>query len=77
MQTLDALVVGGRAQVVSVEATEPIRGRLLDLGFVPGTEVRLRSRAPLGDPAVYELRGSRMCLRRGEAQQIWVQRLDG
>jgi Fe2+ transport system protein FeoA len=32
-------------------------------------------RAPLGDPTTYELRGSRFCLRRAEAEQIAVVRL--
>jgi Fe2+ transport system protein FeoA len=29
-------------------------------------------RAPLGDPTTYELRGSRFCLRRAEAERVSV-----
>jgi ferrous iron transport protein A len=71
-QTLATLRPGARARVESVEADGAIGQRLLDLGFLPGTEVRLVRRAPLGDPAVYELRGTQLCLRRGEAKRIRV-----
>jgi len=49
--------------------------RLLDLGFVPGTRVRVVRRAPLGDPTLYELRGTQLCLRRSEAARVRVRAL--
>jgi ferrous iron transport protein A len=58
-----------------VDASGPIGQRLLDLGFLPGTEVRLVRRAPLGDPSLYELRGTQLCLRRGEAARVRVRLL--
>ena len=58
--------------VVAVEIDGPVGQRLLDLGFVPGTRVRVVGRAPLGDPTVYGLRGTRLCLRRTEARRIAV-----
>jgi ferrous iron transport protein A len=59
--------------VAAVDGSSAIGRRLLDLGFVPGTEVRVVRRAPLGDPVEYELRGYRLCLRRSEALQIRVE----
>jgi ferrous iron transport protein A len=44
--------------------------RLRELGFVPGTRVKLVRRAPLGDPIEVAVRGSRLAMRRGEARQI-------
>ena len=67
---------GEPAVVEAVEAPGPIGRRLLDLGFLPETPVTLRRRAPLGDPSVYEIRGSQLCLRRSEASQIRVRRID-
>ncbi len=61
------------ARVVAVDPHTPIGRRLLDLGFVPGTELRVIRRAPLGDPVEYELRGYRVCLRRSEALRIQVE----
>ena len=48
---------GARAVVERVDPGLAIGRRLLDLGFVPGTEVRVVRRAPLGDPV--ELRDPR------------------
>jgi ferrous iron transport protein A len=72
---LAELAPGVRAQVEGVDAAGPIGQRLLDLGFLPGTEVRLVRRAPLGDPSLYELRGTQLCLRRGEAARVRVRLL--
>jgi ferrous iron transport protein A len=60
--------------VVAVEATAEIAQRLEDLGFLPGTRVTVRRQAPLGDPRVYELRGSQLCLRSSEARAVRVTR---
>ncbi len=65
---------GEEVSIVDVAATGPVRERLLDLGFVPGTAIALVQRAPLGDPCVYALRGVQVCLRREEAARILVQR---
>ena len=64
---------GAGARVAAVDAGSAVGRRLLDLGFVPGTEVRVVRRAPLGDPVEYELRGYRLCLRRSEALRIRVE----
>lgn len=70
---LDRLDPGDSGVVCHVEATDGIGRRLLDLGFIPGTPVRVVRRAPLGDPIAFELRGSRICLRRREAARIQVE----
>jgi ferrous iron transport protein A len=64
---------GTTARVAAVDPESPIGRRLLDLGFVAGTEVRVIRRAPFGDPVEYELRGYRVCLRRSEALRIGVE----
>ena len=73
-QSLADLPPGATGQVESVDETGPLGRRLLDLGFTPQTLVRVVRRAPLGDPVVYELRGTRLCLRRSEAHRIRVRR---
>jgi Fe2+ transport system protein FeoA len=72
--TLDLVPVGESASVIAIDAAVELAERLEDLGFVPGTEVTVRRRAPLGDPRVYELRGSQLCLRGTEARAIRVKR---
>jgi len=73
-ESLADLPPGATGEVESVDETGPLGRRLLDLGFTPRTPVRVVRRAPLGDPVVYELRGTRLCLRRSEAHRVRVRR---
>jgi ferrous iron transport protein A len=58
--------------VSSVRGERGFRRRLLEVGFVEGTPVRVIGVAPLGDPIELELRGGRMSLRASEASIIDV-----
>ena len=60
------------AVIVSVDSSSAQGRRLLDLGFLPGTAVRVVRLAPLGDPIEFELRGCNLCLRKTEADCIRV-----
>ena len=62
--------------MVAVDPNLPLGRRLLDLGFVPGTKIQVLRSAPLGDPTVYSLRGTELCLRRAEAERISVRLSD-
>ena len=44
------------------------------MGLVPGTEVKIITIAPLGDPLQIEVRGGQWSIRRAEAAQIEVER---
>lgn len=70
---LDRLAPGDAGVIARVESQDGIGRRLLDLGFIPGTPVRVVRRAPLGDPVSFELRGARICLRRSEAARVYVE----
>ena len=70
--TLDALQASQSARVIEVDTRLPSGTRLLDLGFLPDTELRMIRPAPLGDPVIYELRGYRICLRKKDAAQVRV-----
>ncbi len=70
--TLDELEVGRRATVRAVGGRGRMTVRLLEMGFVPGIEVALIKRAPLGDPLELRLRGFHVSLRRAEARVVEV-----
>ena len=70
--TLDQLDPGQRAQVRAVKGQGSVSVRLLEMGFVPGVEVALVKRAPLGDPLELRLRGYHVSLRRAEASRIEI-----
>lgn len=50
----------------------PRRRRFEDLGLISGTPVLRERNAPLGDPVVFQVRGTMICIRRAEARWILV-----
>jgi ferrous iron transport protein A len=64
--------LGRAATVRGIEGPRAFRRRLLEMGLVPGIEVRIVTVAPLGDPLRIEVRGGQWSLRRAEAAQIQV-----
>jgi Fe2+ transport system protein FeoA len=48
----------------------PLRRRLLEMGFTPGTAVRVVKYAPLRDPLECEIKGYHIALRVSEA--LWI-----
>lgn len=75
MSTLAELARDQRARVKAVDARDEVGQRILEMGLIPGVEVRMVGQAPLGDPLVFEVRGYRLSLRRVEAAQIEVERI--
>jgi len=47
--------------------------RLRDMGLVPGTEIKIRGRAPLKDPVALHVMGFTLTLRNSEADWIEVE----
>ncbi len=47
-----------------------LRRELLELGFVPGTAVKMVAKSLFGEPLAYELRGTRIALRKVEAAMV-------
>jgi len=75
-RTLAHLPLGGAARIrgISPACQGAERRRLLDLGFVPGTLVRVAMQSPGGrDLRAYEVRGTLIALRRSQAELLLVQ----
>ncbi|NUP04795.1 MAG: ferrous iron transport protein A [Polyangiaceae bacterium] len=72
--TLSDLSIGERGVIEVVTAARPLAVRLMELGLVEGTEVRIKRRAPLGDPLELELRGYSLSIRADEARCVRVRR---
>jgi ferrous iron transport protein A len=70
--SLANLPIGAHARVISVNGTGTVARRLMEMGVVPGAEVRVIKAAPLGDPIEVRVRGYHLALRRTEAQTITV-----
>jgi len=70
--TLADLEVGAIARVLSVKGEDRISRRLMEMGIVPGVQVRVVKAAPFGDPIEIRLRGYSLAMRRNEAEAIEV-----
>ena len=75
MNRLSEIRRGNTATVAAIDGTRSFRRRLLEMGLVPGTQVRVVNVAPLGDPLFIEVRGSQWSLRHNEAAEIHVEPL--
>ena len=71
-RSLAELPIGGRGCVAEIHGDDEISLRLMEMGLVPGTTLRVVGVAPLGDPIEIELRGYRLSLRRTEAGRVHV-----
>ena len=70
--TLTNLPIGSAARVTSVKGTGRVTRRLMEMGVIPGVEVRIVKTAPFGDPIEVRVRGYSLAMRRTEADAIEV-----
>ena len=71
--TLDKLPLGQEAVITAVGGEGALRCRLLDMGLIPKTRVRVEKVAPLGDPLELWVRGYSLSLRKEDAGKIEVE----
>ena len=71
---LAQLAPGRGATIVGTlpQASAVVASRLVQLGFRATAHVDVIRRAPLGDPTIYRVQNTELCLRRREAKLIEV-----
>ena len=69
---LSELKTGERGVIVKVNGHGGFRKRIIEMGFVRGSRVKVILNAPLRDPIEYEIIGYKISLRREEAAKIEV-----
>ncbi len=70
--TLDEVKIGQECSVVDTHADGALGQRLLDMGFVPGTRIKVIRSAPLVDPIEISMKGYFLSLRHAEAKVVEV-----
>ena len=73
MSWLSDLAHGPVATVTTIGGSRGFRRRLMEMGLVPGTKVKVIDIAPFGDPMRIEVRSGQWSIRRGEAAQVAVE----
>lgn len=67
------LKIGDQAIISNIEGNEKLTKRLLSLGCIEGTSIKLKRKAPLGDPLIITFRGFDIALRKRDAKKIYIQ----
>ncbi|MCQ2472305.1 MAG: ferrous iron transport protein A [Clostridia bacterium] len=71
---LDNLKPGESGVIKTVGGEGALRLRLLDMGIIPKTKVKVQKIAPLGDPIQILIRGYDLTLRKEDAAMIDVEK---
>ncbi len=67
---------GERAQILRVRGEGAVKRRIRDMGVTPGSVVEVIRVAPLGDPLDVKVKGYHLSLRRQEAADVVVRRIE-
>lgn len=66
---------GERFRITTLKIEGTMKRRLLDLGFVPGSEITVLQKSPLGDPTAYRVSHTTIALRKEESDHIYGERI--
>lgn len=69
------LGIGKSGVILSVGGEGELRQHFLDMGLIPGAEVRLVKFAPMGDPVELKIHGYELTLRVADAEKIEVKEI--
>jgi Fe2+ transport system protein FeoA len=64
---------GEKGKITAVRGSGGTHRRLLDMGVVSGSEVKVERVAPLGDPIEVRIKGYHLTLRKEEAVNVHVE----
>jgi ferrous iron transport protein A len=73
LKPLSQLNPGEKCVVSKVTGGGSIHRRIIDMGIVPGTLLKVEKYAPLGDPIEIKVKGFNLSLRKAEAEMIQVE----
>lgn len=71
---LDEIREGTHAKILKIESGCDAKNRLNHLGLTPGTEIQLVSAAPFKGPILIKFRDTQICIGRGLAKKILVEK---
>jgi len=74
--TLADLKTGKSGKILKIQVSGALKRRLMDMGVVAGTDVRVEKVAPLGDPIEVRIKSYALSLRLEEARKIDVEVID-
>ena len=73
--TLRDLKIGENAKIKAVGGQGALRQHFLDMGVIPGAEIKLMKLAPMGDPMEFRIHGYELTLRVADAEKIEIEEI--
>ncbi len=73
---LKDLETGKSARITAVGGKGALRQHFLDMGVVPGAEIKLMKLAPMGDPMEFRIHGYELTLRVADAEKIEIEDIE-
>lgn len=72
---LGLLEKGQTARIIGLDKNchQEVKQRLLDLGFVRGSEISIENISPLGDPIAYSIHDTLISLRKEDAVNVLIE----
>ena len=71
-KTLKSLNPGESGTIIMIKGKGPIKRRLMDMGLVRGSEIKVEKIAPLGDPIEVKIKDYSLTLRKEDAENILI-----
>ncbi len=65
--------IGQEGVIQAVLGTGSTRHRLLEMGIIPGTSLRMIKKAPFGDPIQIQIRNFYLSIRMSDAEMIMIE----
>ena len=73
---LSQLQSGDKCSVTELTADSILKQKMITMGILPGVEIEIVKFAPLGDPIEMKMNNANLSLRKQEADQILVSKID-
>lgn len=74
--TLDMLKTGELGTIKKIKNSSKFKRRLVEMGFLANSKIRVIKFAPMRDPAEYAIYGYHVSIRRREAADIIVEKIE-
>lgn len=68
---------GEKAKIIKIGRIGELKKRLVDMGVTTGEIIKLERNAPLGDPQEYIVKATGIAIRKEDAKNIEVEKIEG
>ena len=68
---------GEKAKIIKIGKIGELKKRLVDRGITAGEIIKLERNAPLGDPQEYIIKSTGIAIRKEDAKNIEVEKIEG